>query len=558
MQGTGLLSPEVIHFITGHPEKAILMLHHIHKRKSKGKGMKGSGTSFKNLWKSVKNVGEKAVSTAYKGAEKFYDYTNGLPFKAAEHVAKKIFNTDLTEYSTYRDAKRNYGYATGDPRRFKDLYEAVKDPKKTLANMKRYVLPVVAGAVSGGPSGAAAGAVKSRIAGDITADIGKITGKGIISGIPANIIRYIKRSPSKARGILDHVEDIKGKGISKNWKKALKIATGVGAGTGLMLYGFVKENPHLIPQIRNAIQVHLGGSGVRLAGQTSKSVYRKLPSGKTAKWTPIPTREVPKKFQDWIKQNPSATKKIVNKINKEAKKSGSGMVGRGILSKIKTILAGIGLTGLVGAYAFAKWYGKLAEADAHSAENKTAFYIDQVIKQARSDLAKEATRRIVGSGEGIKEYEKKYKKHATIIRDLAKEQAGSGWSKSKIKKILAAVGIPLTAGALAYAKHHFDKSADYDSPGLEDIPADKYYEMFPEDLPGQGKRRKKTIYVPNTQKTIGTKKEVYHGLAKRTAGRLTKSDLIKNSRGKIVSKKQAALGKKNYQHIKKYSFKKKK
>jgi len=39
-------------------------------------------------------------------------------------------------------------------------------------------------------------------------------------------------------------------------------------------------------------------------------------------------------------------------------------------------------------------------------------------------------------------------------------------------------------------------------------------------------------------KTIGSKVAVWHGNAMRTSGGLTKSDLMKNKRGKIVSKKR--------------------
>jgi hypothetical protein len=40
----------------------------------------------------------------------------------------------------------------------------------------------------------------------------------------------------------------------------------------------------------------------------------------------------------------------------------------------------------------------------------------------------------------------------------------------------------------------------------------------------------------------GTKREVFNGTAAHTSGGLTKSDLIKNKRGKIVSKKQHQNG----------------
>ena len=55
--------------------------------------------------------------------------------------------------------------------------------------------------------------------------------------------------------------------------------------------------------------------------------------------------------------------------------------------------------------------------------------------------------------------------------------------------------------------------------------------------------------------TIGSKAQVFHGTAHHTAGGLTRKDLIKNKRGKIVSRKQAAAGKKAYSRLVKAGYK---
>ena len=47
-------------------------------------------------------------------------------------------------------------------------------------------------------------------------------------------------------------------------------------------------------------------------------------------------------------------------------------------------------------------------------------------------------------------------------------------------------------------------------------------------------------------KVIGSRAEVMHGNAKKTAGGLTKADLMYNDNGDIVSKKKHALGLKMY------------
>jgi len=44
--------------------------------------------------------------------------------------------------------------------------------------------------------------------------------------------------------------------------------------------------------------------------------------------------------------------------------------------------------------------------------------------------------------------------------------------------------------------------------------------------------------------TTGSKAQVFHGSAKHTSGGLKKQDLMRNKRGRIVSKKQHASGKK--------------
>ena len=52
------------------------------------------------------------------------------------------------------------------------------------------------------------------------------------------------------------------------------------------------------------------------------------------------------------------------------------------------------------------------------------------------------------------------------------------------------------------------------------------------------------------QRTIGSRAEVWHGTAKKTAGGLAKSDLIKNKHGRIVSKKKHSTAKKEKRLVK--------
>jgi len=53
---------------------------------------------------------------------------------------------------------------------------------------------------------------------------------------------------------------------------------------------------------------------------------------------------------------------------------------------------------------------------------------------------------------------------------------------------------------------------------------------------------------------VGSKAQVWHGTARHTSGGLHKSDLMKTKKGRIVSKKKHALGKKSLKNLKKAGF----
>jgi len=55
-------------------------------------------------------------------------------------------------------------------------------------------------------------------------------------------------------------------------------------------------------------------------------------------------------------------------------------------------------------------------------------------------------------------------------------------------------------------------------------------------------------------KTVGSKAEVFHGTAKHTSGGLKKKDLMKH-KGRIVSRKKHAAGKKAIQRLFKLGYK---
>ena len=57
---------------------------------------------------------------------------------------------------------------------------------------------------------------------------------------------------------------------------------------------------------------------------------------------------------------------------------------------------------------------------------------------------------------------------------------------------------------------------------------------------------------------VGTKAMVWHGSAKHTSGGLTRKDLMKTKKGRIVSRRKHALGKKSLKNLVKAGYKAKK
>lgn len=53
---------------------------------------------------------------------------------------------------------------------------------------------------------------------------------------------------------------------------------------------------------------------------------------------------------------------------------------------------------------------------------------------------------------------------------------------------------------------------------------------------------------------VGSKAQVWHGTAKHTSGGLTKKDLMKTKKGRIVSKKKHAAGKKALSRLRKAGY----
>ena len=72
-------------------------------------------------------------------------------------------------------------------------------------------------------------------------------------------------------------------------------------------------------------------------------------------------------------------------------------------------------------------------------------------------------------------------------------------------------------------------------------------------LKGGARNTRKASKTP----AVGSKAQVFHGTAKHTSGGLTKKDLMKH-KGRIVSKKKHALGKKAFKNLVAAGYKPKK
>ena len=102
----------------------------------------------------------------------------------------------------------------------------------------------------------------------------------------------------------------------------------------------------------------------------------------------------------------------------------------------------------------------------------------------------------------------------------------SGNPMAEIMKIASAMGIPKTGGARKSRKA------------------------------SKASKAPKTRKASNAGKVpaVGTKAQVWHNTARHTSGGLGKSDLMKTKKGRIVSKKKHAAGKRALSRLRKAGF----
>lgn len=585
--------PELIEFIRDHPEKAILMLHYQHKKQS-GQGMSGTGFTFKKLIKGLKKIGNnKITKTAYKGAKYFYDYTNGLPFTAAEKLAKKAFKTDLRKFKTYSDAKKAYGYMMMDPRKYEDIIKLVASPKKTAQKVAKgaatYGPGAIIGGITGGPAGAARSTAGQKLTEDLWQDYSTLYPED--EEVPA-IAKRKKKMMAKPTPQLSKPNT---EGTGLNFKKALKKTGRIAQKVNPVWWGvegFMKNNPEVakkIVQITNKIK----GQGLGLAGSGLSKTAKKILTAAGVLGTAGALG-----FAGYLmnKPGPVSYPQLEHNIHFDLEDwdptpiEEEWVAGDGLSDMIKFVkkhknkaLAILLGTAAIGAAAAgeAAFRNKFAGTASTSSDGRA------IIKHLLSGSEKKLeTDRLIMHGPNIVSTTGSGLKTAGSGLKRAGDGLGlAGGKMSKtMKNILVAAGVASVPAAILLAKAAL-KNPDMDIDDFGDISAEEHYNLYGEGMgtnlaqfiskhrdiarkiinqakseikrkvKGTGYSKGSGLKLAGSGRKIGTKREVWNGTALKTSGGLRKEDLIKNKRGKIVSKKQHESGLKKIGNLKPISKK---
>ena len=74
------------------------------------------------------------------------------------------------------------------------------------------------------------------------------------------------------------------------------------------------------------------------------------------------------------------------------------------------------------------------------------------------------------------------------------------------------------------------------------------------DFNSTRRNRRNNPMMGGSAKAVGSKAEVFHGTARHTSGGLYKKDLVKTKRGRIVSRRKQAAGKKAIARLRKAGY----
>ncbi len=348
---------------------------------SKNKAKMGSGVVPALVHKHVKkisrgkmssaeNVMEKAVSAAEVFGQSWRLKLSRL-IKQIEDLHEKHGGDGLAE-----DVKKLKGKA-------KKLARASLNKLKQFAKGETRLKPSTLAAYIGGSLGIVAGiaTMQPEIVGASAATIASISGaSGATLGISKvletsgrgeskmkklsqSALKFATAYPQKAKEIVRLIKMHRGGALSSKTKKILSMA-GAASLAGAMAFakwasgtqnvsGYPQLD-HTLPDDQWAELIAWAGNGLKPAGGEMHEGGRIELSGYGLQPAGTGKMKFTKTMAKFLKDNPRVAGMIMTKIKKETDK-GEG-VAKTIYEKIKSILALAGALGIVGAYAFARWY----------------------------------------------------------------------------------------------------------------------------------------------------------------------------------------------------------
>lgn len=215
---------------------------------------------------------------------------------------------------------------------------------------------------------------------------------------------------------------------------------------------------------------------------------------------------MPKRVKDFVRRHPKLALKLMKKADQSP---GSGR-GRGILSKIESIVRTVGAIAVVGAVFYLKWY--LAH---------------------RLDGAKRAVKAVIDTRPDIGQTA------SDLTLTIPKKKS------SKYDNYPVAQPVDNYSFGLPRRPKRPQKPA-----GIElQVGTTKTFAQRREEMKKQAAMRKAR---GRGKKKRGNREEVWNGLAERTSGGLCKTDLMMSGKGKIISIKKHMAGKGAIKHLRRY------
>lgn len=496
----------------------------LHRQHEGGNIFKDIGHAFSSAGKKIKKGVEKGFEEVGKATKKVYKKAKQIRDDAVHELSEFAKgNTKLKPSALAGYIAGGLGIVAG------------------IATLQPELIGVSA-AVIGGVSAVAGG----------TATILKTSGRGLLKGhpkLPPLAKKFAQKHPDKAHEIV-RILDMGhgGKGISKKGKNILKTVGVLGVTGALSFLGWAQNrNPNvIIPKIDHTIPDDA--------------------------WLGMGEREDEYEGEGW--------NDIKNFLKKHKKKAIAILTGAVVLG-----------SAVAGQSLFKQKYGGIAPSSSQGA---------RIIKHLLSGSDKKlevgnillSGKKVIKMGKGVHLSGYGLKPAGGALRPAGsrkgyglKPAGGALKLSKKVKKALKIAGALAIPSAVLFAKYISGRTSVDDDFG--DISAEEHLLMFgqggkpPKKVsqfakeypdkakiiikelqknPGKGYQAKGYGYKASgvalagygkkRKKKIGSKKEVYEGMANRTSGGLLKCHLCVNKRGKVVSIKQMENGRKRMANLK--------